>query len=154
MWNLWSQQIELCSMRPYLSMLHQEDNYELHILQGHRALRVHKGSRECVVSQGSQDLQDNQDHQAPGGYQVCLGKTWVLLLCLTFLNAVKCLSCYLSVAGALCSQTSHNIQHHKKVLQGSIFHENDHSLQQRLLLSEPPINTFVDERDGKFDMVL
>lgn len=43
-------------------------------LQGHQALQVLKGSRECGVRQESQDLQDNQDHQAPGGYQVCLGK--------------------------------------------------------------------------------
>jgi hypothetical protein len=68
----------------------QAADYRLHTLQGHQVLQVRRDSRECGVNQGSLDLQDSQDHQAPGAYQVCLEKMWVLLFSLipeTLFNA-------------------------------------------------------------------
>ena len=49
-------------------------NTRLRILQDQRVLPVPRDFREFVVSQASQDLQDNQEPQAPEGYQVLLGK--------------------------------------------------------------------------------
>jgi hypothetical protein len=79
---------------------HQQGQWEHGFLCHSLSVTVYESFINCETvtmifteqeAQESQDLQDNQDHQAPGGYQVCLGKMWVLLS-LTFWNAVSHIS--------------------------------------------------------------